>query len=769
VAKLVQAILPTTSKDLIQTDLFLNAQKCTIEKQIIQKIVNQLQALAALSHATPKEAIENFIASFKQRYEQQTIPLCQALDTETGIGYSHFSGAITDPLPLIKDIASNQQKQNSTQTISWGKLQQFQLEKYLHCLQHQNTHIEITDDDLAALTTYPPPRFPYSMYVMGTLLNTPGNNATANENNESFNFLFKNMGGPSAANLLGRFCHGSPLLTKKLQQYLEEEQANFPDAILAEIVHLPAARIGNILMRPLLRNYEIPYLAQSGVAHTHQIPVTDLYVSIKQNTVVLTSKKLGKQVIPRMSTAHNTNKSTLPIYQFLCDVQWQEHPSSFYWHWGVLNTKSYLPRVTYKNIILKRAQWILQKKDHQEIVKNKQLNLVDYFSVVKEKLRMPQYVLLAEGDNELLLDLNHKACLDIVSDNLLKKESITLLEFLELPENCLVVNEKKESFTNEIIIPLKASTNILPINMPTQKHRMEHRPIQRNYSTGSQWLYAKIYCGSTTAENILTNTIKPLIELLTANHTIEKWFFIRYTDEKGNHLRVRFYHATDTNFWQPILKHLKEKIQPYIDSSLVHTLQTDTYHQEVERYGHATINLSETIFYYDSEAVLHFINLLGDDQNEQYRWLLALRGIDMLLNDFEYTLTEKSILLDSLQESSTEEFGKSQELVHQLNDSYRSKKNLIADILTPAKDVAGGVEEAVAIFAHRSKNIQPIAQQIKELLQPTHEATLSLDSLLANYIHLFLNRLFISNQRKHELVIYHFLAKYYQSQKAMQR
>jgi lantibiotic biosynthesis protein len=223
---------------------------------------------------------------------------------------------------------------------------------------------------------------------------------------------------------------------------LEEEQANFPDAILAEIVHLPAARIGNILMRPLLRNYETPYLAQSGVAHTHQILVTDLYVSIKQNTVVLTSKKLGKQVIPRMSTAHNTNKSTLPIYQFLCDVQWQEHPSSFYWHWGVLNTKSYLPRVTYKNITLKRAQWILQKKDHQEIVKNKQLNLVDYFSVVKEKLRMPQYVLLAEGDNELLLDLHHKACLDIVTDTLLKKETITLLEFLELPENCLVLRMK---------------------------------------------------------------------------------------------------------------------------------------------------------------------------------------------------------------------------------------------------------------------------------------------------------------------------------------
>ena len=64
--------------------------------------------------------------------------------------------------------------------------------------------------------------------------------------------------------------------------------------MFAEIVHLPESRIGNILMRPVLRQYEIPYLCGTTLSEEFQIPLTDLLVGIEGDKVVLRSQKLNK-------------------------------------------------------------------------------------------------------------------------------------------------------------------------------------------------------------------------------------------------------------------------------------------------------------------------------------------------------------------------------------------------------------------------------------------------------------------------------------------
>jgi len=73
-------------------------------------------------------------------------------------------------------------------------------------------------------------------------------------------------------------------------------------------------------------------------------------------------------------------------------------------------------------------------------------------------------------------------------------------------------------------------------------------------------------------------------------------------------------------------------ITKLIDSDIVHKVQADTYQREIERYGEETIELGEQIFFHDSEAVIDFIGLLETDDDERYRWLFALRGIDTMLS-----------------------------------------------------------------------------------------------------------------------------------------
>src|SRR5947209_6916057 len=75
-------------------------------------------------------------------------------------------------------------------------------------------------------------------------------------------FYFQGATGPSGAILLGRFCHADAAMTHLVQEHLraEEQLRKDRNAVFAEIAHLPEGRIGNVLFRPILRQYEIPYL-----------------------------------------------------------------------------------------------------------------------------------------------------------------------------------------------------------------------------------------------------------------------------------------------------------------------------------------------------------------------------------------------------------------------------------------------------------------------------------------------------------------------------
>src|SRR5439155_17414597 len=121
-----------------------------------------------------------------------------------------------------------------------------------------------------------------------------------------------------------------------VQEITNTEQEHNPDIVFAEIVHLPESRVGNILLHPSFREYEIPFLARSSVDGHHQIPLQDLFVSIKDNKVLLRSASLNKQVIPRLSSAHNYSRNALPVYQFLCDLQLQGHKAGLGFYWGSL-------------------------------------------------------------------------------------------------------------------------------------------------------------------------------------------------------------------------------------------------------------------------------------------------------------------------------------------------------------------------------------------------------------------------------------------------
>jgi thiopeptide-type bacteriocin biosynthesis protein len=369
---------------------------------------------------------------------------------------------------------------------------------------------------------------------------------------------------------------------------------------------------------------------------------------------------------------------------------------------------------------------------------------------------MPRYVALCKGDNEMLLDLENKHCLEIIREEMGKNKTITLKEFIQLPEQCLL-GEGDQRVTNEIIIPFKVagSTRLSGLLVPASD--ADTGP-DRIFSIGSEWLYFKIYTGEKTADLLLKNVCRALCEESLAASCIDSWFFVRYNDPEF-HLRVRMHSSQPGRVWQELIPRIQAALAPYLHNELVLKIQLDTYVREIERYGQNTMVASEELFFHDSQATLSWLQQMNGDGDEQSRWHFALCSVNAWLNDFDFSLRRKIRLMQRLSESYEAEFRLSQDERKQLNQQYRQELPSITEAVRGYLETMSGR----TILAERSRNSTNAVLAIKALVGDHPSA---LEELIASYIHMSLNRLFISNPRQHELIIYSFLFKYYSSRAA---
>ncbi|KIO77424.1 hypothetical protein TH53_09075 [Pedobacter lusitanus] len=737
--------------NILQTDLFFATEAHVINQEIIDNIIKQTEDLYALSIILENKDLNNFRDKFLAKYELEEIPLAIALDAELGIGYGGSDQSAAGQNSLVDDLII---KDSSTRQLAkFGYIQQFVLNKHLDYIKNQKEFIEITEEELKSFKSLTTGfKFSNSLHLMGSLLKSEGKLDA-----ENFTFELSSLGGTSSGSLLSRFTHGDVQLRDFTLDILKVEESEFPEHIYAEIVHLPQARIGNVLLRPLLRGYEIPYIGRSGLDAENQIPVEDIRVSIQNGKVVLRSKKYNRLIIPKLTSAHNFSFSSLPVYKFLCDLQTQGLAQPDAWEWGVLSSLNYLPRVIYKNLVVRKARWILQKNELAVIPKEKTA-YPEYCRKLREEYNIPQKVTYTESDNKLLIDLEHPLGTELLIHYLKRHDRIQLEEFLFTDENCIVKDSAGNPHTNELIIPLKSESVV-------RKNAMEKAAgevkVKRKFSPFSEWLYFKIYCGPTICEKILKKEIAAFVEEGIGQKLFEKFHFIRYIDESF-HLRIRFYNQ-DTEKQSTVQKQFMEVLQPILENGLISKVTMDTYSRELERYGSQLIEEVESVFFNDSLAVMRFIRLLDSPELEEYRFLFALRGIDLLLADFGYTIAAKRDLLKVLQAGYFMEFGGDAGLQKQLNEKYRQQQKRIFLHMNPESDELNGIEDAVAVYQERSVMNKPLKDSI---LQKTGNA-IAANELMHNLIHMYLNRLFVNNPRKHELVIYHFLEKYYSSQLAI--
>ena len=275
----------------------------------------------------------------------------------------------------------------------------------------------------------------------------------------------------------------------------------------------------------------------------------DLLVRVVDGRPVLRSRTSGRRVVPRLDTAHDFRSVRDPVYRFLGLVQDPHGEGWVGWKWGPLASAARLPRVRHGNLVLAPAQWRSPRVED-----------------------LPEWVCVVDRGRELPVPREEAAGAPLVR------------EFLP----------PLGPYVHDLIVPFT-----VPVPVAEPRPAAQGRIV---FKPGSEWSSIKLFCGPATADDVLLETVLPLVRG-------RQWYFLRY-DEPEWHLRVR---ARGID------------LAPLAADERVWRAEVDTYVRETARYG--DIEAAERCFHADSEAVAALL------RSGVERRHLAIAGVAALFED----------------------------------------------------------------------------------------------------------------------------------------
>ncbi|MEJ7600406.1 MAG: thiopeptide-type bacteriocin biosynthesis protein [Kofleriaceae bacterium] len=334
------------------------------------------------------------------------------------------------------------------------------------------------------------------------------------------------------------------------------------------------------------------------------------------------------------------------------------------------------------------------------------------------------------------------------------------------PEN-LVVTGPEGAFANELVLTFTRQPDKTPAQPVAAMSRAPSG--RRDFPPGSEWLYAKIYCGESTTDRVLREAIAPVAREVIATGDARQWFFIRYQDPDP-HLRVRFT-GEPARLLGTVLPALERAIAPLTAAGAARKLVLDTYARELERYGgDRGIALVEELFWRDSEAVLGIIELIDGDAGGIARWKLALRGIDSLFEALGLPPEVRARIAGDAKESLGREMRAETPLWTRIGERFTKERPDLELLLArdPARDAGHDLEPGFELLAARDALIKPIGDELRAR-DAAGELAPRLEDMAWSLAHMHANRLLHASQRAQELVLYDFLRRLHAARKARAR
>ncbi|HEX3765390.1 MAG TPA: lantibiotic dehydratase [Kofleriaceae bacterium] len=738
---------------LFQVNLVPAAVRAELGTDVLDEIARAVSVLGRLARPRGSDELSRFRDAFVERYETRELPLVEVLDEESGIGFAASQSPSAAASPLLEGLAFPPAL--ADESVGWGTRMAWLARRIAAAAVAGDRELVLGDADLTAMEAAAEPGAPPDAFqAMITLARTSDGELRVG---------LGSVGGPPGATLLGRFCHSDAALHDMVTANLAAEHALHPDIVFAEVVHLADGRLANISARPVLREREIVYLGRSGAPADRQLLLTDLVVSVRDGRVVLRSRSLGREVVPRLTNAHNFVNGALGTYRFLASLQ-SQHVRPLMFALGPLPQLPYVPRIRIGRIVLREASWTLRKAELDPVTGQAGAARLQALRRLRAAARLPRWVCVEDGDNVLPVDLDNALAVDSFAQLVKQRPGVTLTELWPEPDE-LVVRGPDGRYTSEIVVPFvrvprPAAAATDQAAEPPASPPGAPAEVRRSFPPGSEWLYAKLFTGQATADQILTELIAPIAAELPA------WFFLRYGDP---HWHVRFrVRGEPAHLLGELVPRLSAAAQAMLGDGRLWKFQLDTYEREIERYGGPVgIELAERLFCADSACAIDILGMLDGDAGNDARWRLAVRGIDQLLDDLGLDLATRLTVMRRVRDGFAREHRVDSSIGFQrgLGDKYRKERTPLAILLDRAHDADSDLGPGLERIAARSVANAPIIAELRAAEQRGQLTSPVLD-LVPSYIHMHVNRLIRSAQRAHEVVLYDLVVRLYEAQVA---
>jgi thiopeptide-type bacteriocin biosynthesis protein len=730
-------LLPNYSGNLIRVDTVSSERDVQLSRSFCEGLSSDLELLIS-KFGTQDVALAGFRKQFVEKHGNGAVPFMELLKDEL-----LFEDMRSPSYPALLSRLAIYKKPRPDQNSRLSRYEKFLTSKLVSREAGGQNVLEITAEELEALPSQAG-TYPREIFAIVTALR--------DEPDYKDNLI--RLTGISNADIgtwQGRFCYALDSSNDALRRSAAKLQDTDAAVIHAEISYLPSVDFVNILNRPNFWKYRINLIDPGLADSEYQIPLSDIYVAVRHNEVQIFSKRLGKRIIPHMTTAHNVDHpSNMAAYIFLRHLGTQgKLYSSFNWS-GVFKSFDYLPRIQYKNIILSSERWVLKFSAYAKFAGEKKPGNGGSFQQYLLNLGLPHLVEIKDGDNTLVLDTRDEIDAEQIFRILKVKRRLIVQEVADRDGKHSCDGDINR---HEILLPLEIATREAKAPETDQDEPGSTNGVSIGVRDNSrvplsEAIYAKVYLSEADADEFLLDFQKNFIKDAQKSSQLKQWFFVRYVDP-AHHLRLRFF-PTHAELFGDLLVDVVRRLELYQRRGLVAKIELCNYEREVVRYGGAEwMGVSEQLFHVDSELALTMISAAPQVE----RWKLAVWAAHSFLCDLGYTASQKHRCVFDISTRFKLEFAVSSEHVTLLGKQFRS----CAEEMTAIVAADSGQP------AHWIRRISIATEQLRverrkllthlELGRAAMDHS-AFDSVIASHIHMLCNRLLPSQPRAFEVLVY---------------
>jgi thiopeptide-type bacteriocin biosynthesis protein len=681
------------------------------------EILRALEALDLLAVIPQKESLDQFKKAFEEKFGERMVSLLEALDPDLGIVYDGLQQQ--EEHDLLQGLEFPGAHRRSDR-LTWTPVHRMLMKVWLQN-NRRGTYetVVLQPEDLAGLTS-PDAPLPPSMVVLFTLVDKQ--------------LVLHSAGGVTANAITGRFSAFSDDFHHFCRDTATMEMQANPEILFAEILQLSHRQVDNINRRRQVYPYAIPLNTFPSV-DGYLLPA-DLSIGIRAGELVLVHRPTGKRVIPRLPTAFNFHHNDMPLFRLLCDLQFQSVRAGFDFDPEKLFPGlDFYPRIAYGNTVLSLARWHLRKEDIAFLTQQP-LSISRLHLFCREK-GIPVSIAAGRGDQQLVFNL--------AQDD----EALFFLESLHDASNSVIVEHPRSSppdlkidqgFNLQYVATLHHQNLVYH---PLQKQQaIPGEPVRRNFPPGSEWVYMKIYCTHRSAEEILLHVLVPWLD--SNRPRISQWFFVRFQDP-DSHLRVRFRLARND------VKDVQYEFQALLaqeqHAELVQKAYFDTYQREIERYSAEMIDLVESVFHQGSEVVTRYLVDFQENNGQEELLWPVLHCYKMIKVFFDDDIGQVIALCQRVAALFLQEHGGEKKLKRSMDDRFRELRPGLTAL-------AGG---GYQLLQATTSAFGAVLRDLSAVCRADHPEMSG--KLIADLVHMQINRIFSSGQRRHEAFIWHCMVK----------